>query len=761
MRASSLVRSRTVLVGAILYLVLAVACTQIPLLNTLGYESSFAVSIVATFVAGFSTIQFIRRSLFVYGATAWQPVRILSLLRSSLLVNFQLLAIPVIILTANALVVKNCAYLEGLAFFLLLPAVSVVFSCALGTLCGVLYRYAKTLFTVAVVATAAYAVALGYFTPAIFSYNFFYGYFPGLSYDEILSITWSLVAFRLLTIGLGLVLIWVALLIVRFGTADLPLRKRWVEIAKILGRPGRRTPALVIVAALVLIYVFRCHLGFESTAAYVQEQLGGKLETEHFVIYYSPGAAGLDAVRQLGGEHEFRLAQLRATFGLEAVPTITSYVYPSTEVKRRLIGTGSTNLTKPWLAEVHITRGSLAGVLKHELAHIVVGTFGLPVLRVSLSTGLVEGVAMAVDGAWGNRTLHQHAAAMKKSGVAPPLQTLLSPAGFVTHSTAVGYVLTGSFCRYLMDAYGVRPLMDVYRSGAYAAAFGKPLEDLIEEWDRFVGRIRTGEPERDIVDVYFRQPTIFRKICPRVVARMNRNAREELEEGKYSGARAIFKEAFARGGGFESLAGYVACSHRMRDFPALRVVYDSMVALDPYPARYLSLFSSLGDAFLFGGDTARARTLYGRLERADLSHGSADGARVRLLALEDAAAGGALFRFIMADTADSIRIRTLDSLIAGNPSHSLARYLRGRTLLRMEQWEDALGELERVDLRGSSAALEATRMRSVGLALYSLGLYDRARGAFWSSLSAVRSETALLEVTDWVERCEWMRRHEH
>jgi hypothetical protein len=613
---------------------------------------------------------------------------------------------------------------------------------------------------VAVVATVAYAVALGYFTPAIFSYNFFYGYFPGLSYDEVLTITWPLVAFRLLTILLGVALIWVALLVVRFGTPDLPLRKRWVEVATILGRPGRRGPALGIMAALVLVYVFRCPLGFESTAAYVQEQLGGKLETEHFVIYYGAGSAGPDAVRQLGGEHEFRLAQLRAIFGLETVPTITSYVYPSTELKRRLIGTGTTNLTKPWLAEMHITRGSLAGVLRHELAHIVVGTFGLPVLRVSLSTGLVEGVAMAVDGAWGNRTLHQHAAAMKKFGVAPPLQALLSPAGFVTHSTTVGYVLTGSFCRYLMDAYGVRPLMEVYRSGAYASAFGKPLGQLIEEWDRFVGRIRIEEPERDIVDFSFRQPTIFRKICPRVVARMNRNAREEFDEGRYAGARAIYKEAFAKGGGFESLAGYVACSHRMRDFPAIRVVYDSMVVPDPFPARFLSLFSSFGDAFLFRGDTARARTLYERLERADLTQASADGARVRLLALEDAAAGGALFRFIIADAADSIRVRTLDSLIAGNPSHRLARYLRGRTFLRMERWKDALGELEGVDFRGGSAVLEATRARSVGVALYSLGLYDRARDAFWSSLNAVRSEAALLEVTDWIERCEWMRRHE-
>jgi tetratricopeptide (TPR) repeat protein len=759
MRLSSIVHSRIVILGGILYLILAIACTRIPLLNMLGYEFSFVTALAGTFVAGFSTIVLVRRTLLVFGSAAWHPVRILSLLRSSLVLNTQLLAIPLVLLSANALVVKNCDYLEGLAFFLLLPVVSVWFSCALGLLCGILYRFAKTLFLLVVTVSVAYALMLGYLTPAIFSYNFFYGYFPGLSYDEVLGLTWPLLGFRLLTLGLGAALAWLSLLIVRYGRADLPLRKRWGEIAAILWRPGLRAPVIAGALLLALVYLFRCDLGFESTASYVREQLGARLETEHFAIYYSPASMGTDAVRQMGGEHEFRLAQLRALFGLEEVPRITSYVYPSTELKRRLIGTGTTNLTKPWLAEMHISRGSLAGVLKHELAHVVVGTFGVPVLKASLSTGLVEGVAMAADGVWGNRTLHQHAAAMKKFGVAPPLGELLSPTGFATHATAVGYVLTGSFCRYLMDAHGVRPLMEVYRTGDYAAAFGKPLEELLEEWDRFIGRIRVDEGERDVVDVYFRQPTIFRKICPRVVARMNRNAREEFESGRLSEARALYRDAFAWGGGYESLAGYVACSHRMGDYPAVRVVYDSLVATDQFPARYLPLYASFGDAFLFRGQRARAESLYARLGRANLTQSSAEGARVRQLALSDAAGSQTVFRFLVSSAPDSVRLLMLDSLVAARPAHLLARYLRARLLLRMERWEEAAAALEDLDPGALPVEFEATKMRSLGLALYSRGFYEQARGVFWSSLNVVRSETALLEVTDWIERCQWMKRH--
>jgi hypothetical protein len=761
MRLSSPVRSRHVILSAILYLILAIACTRIPLLNTLGYESSFAVAILGTFVAGFSTIRTIRQALLVDGAAAWQPVRMLSLLRSSLLLNYQLLAIPLVILSANALVVKNCAYAEGLAFFLLLPAVSVWFSCALGALCGVLYRFSRILFTLAVACSAAYSLALGYFTPAIFSYNFFYGYFPGLSYDEVLMISWPMIGFRLLTLALGVALVWIMLLIVRFGAVDRVLRRRWLEIAQILWHPDRRAPVLVIAVALAAIYLFRCQLGFESTASFVQDQLGGKIETEHFVIYYSPASARPEAIQQMAGEHEFRLAQLRATFGLDTGPKITSYIYPTTELKRRLIGTGSTNLTKPWSAEMHISRQNLTGVLKHELAHVVAGTFGLPVLRASLSTGLVEGVAMAVDGIWGNRTLHQQAAAMRRFGVAPRLEALLSPAGFATHSTAVGYVVTGSFCRYLMDAYGVRPLMEVYRTGAYEPAFGKPLEGLVEEWNRFIGRIRIEGHEQDIVDVYFRQPTIFRKICPRVVARMNREGREQFEAGDYAGSRKVYREAFAEGGGFESLAGYVACAHRMQDYAAIQVVYDSMVVRDTYPARFLPLFALFGDAFWSRGNRARAETLFERLERADLTHNSTESARVRLLALRDSALGEPLHRVLVSEAEDTLRIRMLDSLLTVSPDHGLLRYLRGRVLLRMERWAEAIAALEGLDLHSLSAGLEAMRMRSMGVAFYSLGRYDRARAAFWSSLNAVKSEASLLEITDWIERCEWMKRHEH
>jgi tetratricopeptide (TPR) repeat protein len=755
-----LLRSRVAVLAALLYLTASVACTRIPLLNYLGYEFSAVIALLSSAVSGLITIHLVRQHLLEQGAAGWTPVRIVATLRMSMMLNFQLLLIPLTILTANALLVKNCSMTEGFLFYLLLPFVSVWFSSAFGLFCGVHYRLSRTIFVGAMAASFLYVLALGYFTPAIYSHNFFFGYFPGFSYDEVLTITFPLLAFRLLTVLLGVLFIWLSLLLVRYCEPDEPAWKRGNGLLKALLQPRRRPVSAAVAAALLLIYLFRCQLGFESTAGYIQRSLGGKLESRHFVLYYSPSSITAEEIQRLAVEHEFRLAQLMSVFPLREPPTVTSYLYPSVELKRRLMGTGSTNIAKPWRDEIHLAQQSVDAVLKHELAHVVAGAFGLPVLRASLSAGLVEGVAMAVEGSWGNRSLHQSAAAIVKFGVAADISAMMSLSGFATQSTAVSYVLAGSFCQYLMDSYGMRLLMQVYRTGDYVAAYGRPLSSLITEWQRFLGRLHVDDHDADVVDVRFRQPTIFRKVCARVIAARNQEARRRLDEKEYSRARQLFKASYAEGGGFESLAGYIVSAYRMRDYRAVTVVLDSLILRDPHPARFLALHIYFGDAFWVAGELDRASKLFARVQAADISDNLTEAAAVRLLALGGGGLRDSYRRYFLADAADSIRLTILDSLCVVAPQERLSRYLRGRLLFRMSRWGEAIAALEPLDLSDVAPGLDARRLRSLGAALFFSGRYEKARAAFWSSLNAVKTEAALLEVTEWIDRCEWMRRYE-
>jgi hypothetical protein len=760
MKLRSVLSFPGVRVAIALYATVSFAFTQIPLLNALGYESSFGTALLGSLVAGLTTARRLRRAVYDDGNLSWSVGGILLLFRECVAVNMLLLLVPLAVLSLNALFVRNCSLAEGLVFFLLLPAVSVWFASSLGMFCAVHYRRSRTIFVLMLLASLGYALALGYFTPAIFSYNFFYGFFPGLSYDEILRISAPLILFRLLTAALGGVLVWWGTLIVRSSGAGQSASVKGLALLRSLVAPGNRTPFACVVGVLVFLYVLRCDIGWEATASYIQSRLGSKYETPHVVLYYSREDISTSDVQRMAGEHEFRIAQLQGDLGLTEVSRIESYLYPGNEIKRRLIGTGTTNIAKPWSNQIHLTRQSVESTLKHELAHVLVGRYGLPIIRASLSTGLVEGLATALDGVWGNRTLHQYAAAMKKFDRIPDIRRLMSFSGFAAQNSAVSYVAAGSFCRYLIDAYGMPRVLAVYRSGDYRGVYSRSLSELIEEWNRFLTRIRVSDGERDAIDVLFREPSIFRKTCARVVAGWNDEARVALALRRYAVARTLYQRSFDEAGGYEPLAGLVFSTIRLGDYRTVERITDSLVLQHARPAQFLPLFVWCGDARWADGDTAGARVLYERVRGADIADNLTEAAAVRLGVLGAYGECGWLLPYFLSDDPDSARCVRLDSLLKSHPEGgTFVRYLQGRVMARMGNAAGALAALDSLDLFPVSRELEAVRRKTVALQQYSLGRYDLARETFWMSMNVVATEAAVVEAREWATRCTWMARH--
>ncbi len=760
MTVPAFLRSRAAGAGALLYLLVSLICTRIPLLDYLGFEFSFVIALVASFQAGLMAVALTGQAYRASDerGTARSRTVLRALLRSTA-ASLVLLGIPFFSMLANALTVRNCSLSQGAAFFLLLPVVSAVLSSCLGFFCGMHYRRARLAFTAIVLATFVYALGLGYFTPAIFSYNPFYGYFPGLTYDEELAISMPLALSRVLALIAAGVFAWMGSLVARECDPGDGVRRKGAALARQLSARSHLPATLAIVLGAAVVFWFRCDLGFESTGASIRNVLGGEFRTENFDIVYPREAYSSEQIRRVAAEHEFRLHQVLGALSLTARERITSFIYPSPAEKMRLIGAGSTDIAKPWRNELHVTQQSLDATLKHELVHVAAARFGLPVIRASLSTGLVEGLAMAIDWRWGNRTPHQYAAAIRRLGLPSDIRPLMRLTGFAAQSTAASYVQAGSFCRYLIDRYGIRKMMLLYRSGEYETLYGRSLDELNRDWQDFLQRIPAEPNDSACVEALFQHPTIFAETCARVIADRNATARNLMRRRDFSNAGTLFRQSYREGSGLEALGGWLTCELRQQRFEVPAKITDSLLQTVAMPGRYLPLCLPGGDGWWGLGDVARALALYRRLEEADITDRLTLEALLREDALRDAAHGTTFLQFFVAGGSDTVRATRADSLLGLAPNARFLLMEKGETLLSLGEDSSAAAALRSFTWSGADPRLESRRMKLLGRAEFRLGRYQDARASFWLSLNSVSTAAANAEVDDWIERCDWMASH--
>ena len=750
---------RQLFIAALIYLVVSLVCTQIPLLNYLGYEFSLLIAFLGSVISGLLTIRLIKVELAKPRATSREVThQSVVMFGQTVLINLTLLLIPLVVMLTNSLFVKNCSLVEGSSFFILLPVVSVWFASSLGFLCVACCRFSKAMFFLFLAASLVYSLALGYFTPAIYSFNFFYGYFPGLTYDEALGVSWTLLIFRVLTVLVGVLLVWMAVLIVsNTATAD-PMLVKGITLLKQLSQPKRRLLSAATVVVLVFVYLYRGSLGFESPSAFIQQELGERFETDNFTIFYSKDSYSDQEMHWIGEEHEFRLHQILDALNLPFHDRIESYIYPSDEAKQRLIGTSTTNIAKPWSSQIHITERTLDRALKHELVHVLAAPAGLPVIKSGISPGLVEGLAMAIEWDWGNRTLHQYAAGMHKFGVALDIQHLMKFAGFTTQSSSVSYVLAGSFCRFLIDSYGIWKIMLLYRSGDYDRLYGQSLEMLIVEWQRFLDQIPIDQRDSGVTDAFFRRPPIFQKVCARVLAERNTEARKSLAQKNYASAAQLYWESYTEGKAYSALSGYLVCELRQQRYSSLIVALDTIIMKQQHPGAFLPLFLNIGDAFWGEKKFSEALDLYSRVTYADLSESHTGAAIIRSIALKDPMIRDALFEYFVSDADDTLRLAMLDSISQASPRNWIPIYLKGKMLYHLKQFDDSFRLLSSVSLAEMNKHLEAIRLKTVSKALFRMWRFQEAKASSWLSLNFVTTEVAMNEVNDWIERCEWFGR---
>jgi hypothetical protein len=544
------------------------ALGALPLFGVLGYELAEAMTLIAAIMgldvgaaiarelqrgaqakrsdierAGFAGRATVRGA-FVAAAT---PVAII--------------CIPAVISAVRGLWLPTCDWWFGIKAFALLPMMTAALAGATGFAVGTLVPAGKRGlfwfgggFVVFVPALFVAAAALWrfYAAPPVFTYNAILGYFPGNLYDENVELTTALLWSRLEQ------LLWVL--------AMLALVSRWLDVPtyrlRFHARPQRRGWGLVLaLVAIPCALALRSQggaLGYKPDAEDIEEALGGRFETPHFIIHYAKTKEIEDTIGLIAEDHEFRLAEVVAELGIAPSQKIRSFYFADADQKAKWMGARDVQMAKPWRREVYLEhRGFPHSSLRHEIAHAVAAEFGDPIFGVAVrrvfglpllaSPGLIEGLAVATDwpGGYDRFTPHESVRVLQELGARPEIRSLLS-LQFFSVSSSAGYTTAGSFLRFLLDTYGAVKLRELYHSGGdFEGVYHRDLGALENDWREMLDTIALPPGAAEMSKERFRVGSVFQRPCPHAIAAKEQLSDEAMSRGNRDRAIALLRDVCA------------------------------------------------------------------------------------------------------------------------------------------------------------------------------------------------------------------------
>jgi hypothetical protein len=458
-------------------------------------------------------------------------------------------------LLANALF-TGCFSIHGLAFWLLFPLPSVFFGYAMGRLIrSFRLPYAKAITVGILLFTGVGILLIELLTyPQVYFFNHVWGGWPGPIYDEVVRVNGATVFFRMLT------LFW-AVLLWHIPVLDRDRYSKWiVGFAAI---------------AILISYTQLTEFGVNTPRSYLQKVLGGHKSTEHFELYYDQRLYSDYEIDLLAKEHEFYFDQIANTLDLPARDSthkIESYLYGHAWQKKQLVGAKFTSYVPVWLDQdqLHIAKQQIQSSLKHELVHVMAKRFG-NWFNASWSIGLIEGIAVAVDGGSSSTsTIHQVVVSEKPYPSARELERAFSFWGFYGGRSGVNYTTSGSFVHFLMANYPISYLKEAYRTGNLQQAYQTDWQTLTNAWHAVLDTIEVDSIDQQVARRVFVMRSLFEKECPHVVsdfAAVHDNYRFSLANQDTAQALQFLDEALIEADSAEPIKTEWSYRHLVGGYP--------------------------------------------------------------------------------------------------------------------------------------------------------------------------------------------------
>jgi len=737
----------------------------LPLLGRLGFEFSAVSGLIVTLGSGFVSVRCARQACVILNPSTSMPGEKLVLLVSgSILHSFPVLLLPLAIALIRSIFVGICDFKEGMGFYLLIPGVSLIYGVCVGTFFGLLagsQLRGYLMFLGYILFTFIWAGYLLIFQPQTFVYSSSFGFFPGPIYDERVSITGTLIVARIIALVISGLFFTLSLNLLepdsmRFnfsrllgGNDDL-----WVVIDRIW-------LALFTLAYLIL-FLLGPQLGVRSSRSFIRKKLGGFYETEHFRIYYPKGTEAEREIELIARDHEFRYHQLSRYLKVESRRKMGSYIYPSPDIKKRLMGARYTSVEDPIGYEMHLNySGFPHPVLKHEMAHLLSANFH-PIFKMSIRIGLHEGLAVAA--AWDEERLtpHQWAKAMEILGVFPSMKRLMGAVGFWTESTSRAYMAAGSFVRFLIDRYGMERFKIAFPRGNFEKAYGRGIDELTDEWRDFLKGVELSGDDLSYARNALMRPPITRRRCPHEVAEVMDEAWRRFKGKDYVGSAEGFRRAWKLNESDPSPLHPLALSlfRAGGNAEAEEIARKLLDHPNATPAQRAAAWELIGDIRWVEGKRDEAISFYRSALTLQPPRSAERGLRIKLAASESPEGGRFLMESLISDSDMAARMSDLMEATKFEELREIALYLMGRWLFISGEFKRALRYLDPLAssahlsrLPGDSFRYEVYRMR--GISLYRMGRIDEAMRAFEKMEILAISQAERYRAQDWIERCRW------
>ncbi len=615
-----------------------------------------------------------------------------------------------------------------------------------------------------IVVFVVWSVVRFYQTPGVFSFDPFFGFWPGVLYDESIRLDSTILTYRLGTLA------WMLSL----GSLFVSL---WdVETTK-LRRPTT-TPSLVlsVVSTLLALGVYAAGpmLGHRMDAADVEQELGGRINGTKCNLVYARSIGTHDA-RLHFQDCEFRVRQIERYFGLQIHRPITAFIFEDSAQKQRLMGAADTYLAKPWRNEVYLQNESFPHpVLKHELAHAVAREMGAwpfyatSRYRLLPLPGIIEGAAVAA--AWegeSDATPHEWTHAMMDAQLLPNIESIMG-IGFYGHSAGTAYTAAGSFIRWLIEQKGTARFQQLYRTGDFQDSYGTSLSVLVQQWKRFLVTVPVRAATQQRASARFRRASIFARVCPHETAESINRAGTLLSTGAVVLARDELLRA-VRNDPTDTYARMALAEAwtRMHEPQRARAVGEELArVLGPTAAERVR--SRVADVVWRWEGPAAARSLYTEMNVSVFDEDESRTLEVRRWAVTlpssvaETEAQEAVRDLLVGRENLPVNpltaVARLSSVIAdptAQPStHAMAVYLVVRQLWRTHRYDAALRQGLSIDqtlLPTDQVRWEAQRL--IASSQFHLGQFAQAEAGFRAlAANTARTSGGREDARDWAER---------
>ena len=491
---------------------------QFPLLKNLDLEIAILYSLIFSIISGFGGLFFLSKGERV---------------SSILFLNLKFIVFLFIIFLLIELFFYKCPISEGVLFFPLFLITSSIFSLALSS---IYFSAGKKkgflLLSLSYIALILYSLIEYYFEPQLFLFNPLVIFFPGLVYNEVFEIERR-------------ILIYTAGLLVGSLTILLP---------KLLDDPESKLPNInrpffYIFSILIfsLMFLFSDDLGLSTSQKFLEHKFSVKIKNHNYEILIQDKSI-FDVERKLIElKVQFHYQSLVKIFGYE-VSGIQIFIFDSDKSKKEFLGDEVADFTKPWLKQIFVTKRSFDQTIKHELAHIFFGESSKNLFKVAarFNLGLIEGGAMAIEWDWLENTPDYYSAMIKRFSPELDLEKFFDNYTFATQKSSLSYLISGAFCKFSIEKYGLKKFLEFYREGDYSKVFSNDLKNDLNEFSSRLNSFHFTANDSLKFKVLFGGQTLFERKCPRSISRMKLKAKKMLAEKLFKKPEEIFRDIYQK-----------------------------------------------------------------------------------------------------------------------------------------------------------------------------------------------------------------------